>query len=152
NSVQNAFISRNMQFRKLFLSSITASSLSVAIGVTMACLNYGVWALVTKQIVNHILITISLLYVVNWRPEVMLSLKRLKDLMSYGWKLLVASLIDTLYKNLSSLIIGKMFNPSTLGYYNRGKQFPDILVTNINGSIQSVIFPMLATEQDNLSK
>jgi teichuronic acid exporter len=72
-----------------------------------------------------------------------------KSLFSFGWKLLVSALIDTVYRDLRSLIIGKMYNPAMLGFYNRGQQFPQLLITNINGSIQSVMLPVLSSQQDN---
>lgn len=73
----------------------------------------------------------------------------LAGLFSFGWKLLVSALIDTFYMNLRSLIIAKIYSPAMLGFYNRGEQFPVLIVTNINGSIQSVLFPALSSQQDN---
>lgn len=79
-------------------------------------------------------------------------MKRLGRLFSFGWKLLLSSLIDTIYSNIKSLIIGKQFSTSTLGFYNRGEQFPSVLVNNINGSILSVMFPALSKQQDNVKR
>jgi O-antigen/teichoic acid export membrane protein len=92
---------------------------------------------------------VILLFSVKWRPKLIFSFSRIHQLFSYGWKLLVSSLIDTLYMNLRSLIVGKIYSPSMLGYYNRGDQFPQLIVSNINGSIQSVMLPTLSSEQDN---
>lgn len=149
NSLQNAVIARKMQFRKLFFSSLGAVLISGTAGIVLAYRGYGVWALVAQQIVNQLLITLILWFTVKWRPKLLFSIKRLKGLFSYGWKLLVSSLIDTLYMNLRNLIIGKLYNPDILGFYNRGDQFPSIIVSNINGSIQSVLLPALASQQEN---
>ncbi|WP_097027911.1 lipopolysaccharide biosynthesis protein [Clostridium peptidivorans] len=149
NSIQNAVISRKMQFKKLFFSSLGAMLVSGTIGIVFAYTGFGVWALVAQQLINQFMITTILWFTVKWRPKLVFSFKRVKGLFSYGWKLLVSSLIDTLYMNLRSLIIGKIYNPATLGFYNRGDQFPQIIVTNINGSIQSVMLPAIASEQDN---
>ena len=79
-------------------------------------------------------------------------MERVKVLFSFGWKLLASALLETFYANIRSLIIGKLYTPATLGFYNRGDQFPQIIVSNINGSIQAVIFPALSSEQDNIEK
>jgi len=149
NSIQIAVISRNMQFKKLFASSLGAVVISGIVGVLMAYAGFGVWALVGQQLTNQFIVTVILWFTVKWRPKLIFSMERIKILFSFGWKLLVSSLLDTLYTNLRSLFIGKMFSPAILGFYNRGEQFPNLIVSNINGSIQSVMLPTLASHQDN---
>jgi teichuronic acid exporter len=149
NSVQVAVISRNMQFKKLFYSSIGAVIASGVIGIMMAYAGFGVWALVGQQITSQLFTTIIMWFTVHWRPKLLFSYKRLKSLWSYGWKILVASLIDVIYLDLRSLVIGKLFSPTMLGYYDRGKQFPTVIVNNIDGSIQSVMLPTYASHQEN---
>jgi len=149
NSIQNAVIARNMQFKKLFISSLGAIVVSGVVGIFMAYKGFGVWALVVQQLTNRLLVTLILWFIVRWRPRLLFSLERVKGLFSFGWKLLVSSLIDNLYMNLRSLIVGKIYNTEMLGFFNRGKQFPALIVTNINGSIQSVMFPVLSSQQDN---
>lgn len=149
NSIQNAVVSRNMQFKMLFFSSLGAIVVSGTIGITFAYIGFGVWALVAQQLTNQFMITLILWFTVKWRPTLIFSFKRLKGLFSYGWKLLLSSLIENLYMNFCSLIIGKIYNPDILGFYNRGDQFPQIIVINIDSSIQSVMLPALASEQDN---
>jgi teichuronic acid exporter len=149
NSVQNAVISRNLQFKKLFFSSTGAILVSGAVGIYMADAGFGVWALVGQQLSSQLLVTLILWFTVKWRPRLLFSLKRLKGLFSYGWKLLAASLLSTIYNDISSLIIGKMYAPAMLGFYNRGQLFPSLIVSNVDGSIQSVMFPVLASQQDN---
>lgn len=149
NSIQNAVIARKMQFKMLFFSSLGAIIVSGMIGIVIAYKGFGIWALVMQQLVNKFLVTAILWFLVKWRPKLLFSFQRVKGLFSYGWKLLVSSLIDNLYMNLRSLIIGKIYSPSTLGYFNRGKQFPEFLVVNINGSIQSVMLPVLSSQQDS---
>jgi O-antigen/teichoic acid export membrane protein len=115
----------------------------------MAYTGFGVWALVGQQLTNQLFITLILWFTVKWRPQLLFSLVKVKGLFSFGWKLLMSALIDTVYRDLRSLIIGKMYNPAMLGFYNRGQQFPQLLITNINGSIQSVMLPVLSSQQDN---
>lgn len=152
NSIQIAIISRNMQFKKLFASSIGSVVISGIIGVAMAYAGFGVWALVAQQLSSQIFTTLILWFTVKWRPKLVFSFERIKKLFSFGWKLLAAGLLDTIYRNLRNLIIGKIFTPSILGYYDRGEQFPKLIVSNINGSIQSVMLPTLSSYQDNRKK
>ncbi|MDD2494669.1 MAG: lipopolysaccharide biosynthesis protein [Tissierellia bacterium] len=149
NSIQNAVISRNLQFKKLFFSSTGAILISGIVGIYMAYAGYGVWALVGHQLSNQLFVTLILWLTVKWRPSLLFSLERLKQLFSFGWKLLLSRLIHIIYRELRSLIIGKMYNPAMLGFYNRGELFPSYLVGNIDGSIQSVMLPVLSSQQDN---
>ncbi len=149
NSIQNAIVARKMVFKKLFFSSLGAIIVSGTAGIVAAYAGLGVWALVAQQLTNQLSITIILWFTVKWRPKLLFSFEKIRGLFSYGWKLLVSALIDTLYMDIRSLIIGKIYSPAMLGFYNRGKQFPALIVTNINGSIQSVMLPALASHQDN---
>lgn len=147
NSIQNVIISRKMEFKKLFYSSLGAVTISGVLGILLAYRGFGVWSLVYQQLMNQASICIILWFTVKWRPKLLFSIKKLKKLFSFGGKLLCSSLIDTLYKELINLIVGKIYSPAMLGYYNRGDQFPKIIVNNFNGSIQSVIFPALVSVQ-----
>ena len=149
NSIQNAYVSRHMMFKKLFYSSVGAILISGTAGITAAYMGLGVWALVIQQLINQVSITIIMWFTVKWRPKLIFSISRVKVLFSFGWKLLASSLLDTLYLDLRTLIIGRIYSSSTLAYYNRGQQFPKIIVSNINGSIQSVMLPTLSAHQDN---
>jgi O-antigen/teichoic acid export membrane protein len=115
----------------------------------MAYLGYGVWALVGQQISNTVIVTIMLWLTVKWRPKLMFSFERLKGLFSYGWKLLISALVDTLYVDLRQLIIGKKYSAEDLACYNKGDHFPKFVALNINSSIDGVLFPVLSSQQNN---
>ena len=115
----------------------------------MAYMGYGVWALVAQQLSNTAIDTLILWLTVKWRPKKMFSYERLKSLFSFGWKLLISSLLDTAYNNLRNLIIGKLYSSSDLAFYNQGEKFPKVIVMNINASIDSVLLPTMSIEQDN---
>ena len=149
NSIQNAWVSRHMLFKKLFFSSFGAIIVSGTIGIVLAKAGLGIWALVAQQLAGQCMVAAILWFTVRWRPQRLFALARVKTLFSYGWKLMTSSLIDTLYQDLRGLIIGKIYTPAMLGFYNRGQQFPRLIVTNINGSIQSVLLPALSSHQDN---
>lgn len=148
-NIQQAYVSKTMQFKRFFFSTLGGTIGAAVIGIWMAYKGFGVWALVAQQIFNAMVDTLILWITVKWRPKKEFSLERLKGLFSYGWKLLASSLLDTVYNNIRQLIIGRMYTPSDLAFYNRGKQFPDLIITNINTSIDSVLLPTMSQEQEN---
>jgi len=147
NSVQLAYVSRTMQFRKTLSSSLTATVLSAAVGIWMAYAGYGVWALVAQYCVNVVTVMIVLWIVVRWRPVLAFSAERFKSLFAYGWKIFVASIIKVLYNDLRSLVIGKFYTASDLAYYNKGQSFPQLVESNVSGTIESVLFPAISKRQ-----
>ncbi|MGL4865416.1 MAG: lipopolysaccharide biosynthesis protein [Cetobacterium sp.] len=149
NSIQNVFIAKTFDFKKQFFSSLIGIVCSGILGIVLAYEGFGIWTLVYQQLMNQLLICLVLLIIVKWRPKLLFSFERIKKLFIFGSKLLLSSLLDTLYMNLTSLVIGKFYSPSMLGYYNRGNQFPQLIISNFNGAIQSVMFPTLAAEQHN---
>ncbi len=160
NNVQHAYVSKTMQFKKFFFASFTGTVLSGVVGITLAFIIvnvtgnpiYGAWALVAQKLTDHIIDTIFLWFTVKWRPAFVFSLKRLKSLYSYGWKMLLSSFIDTLYRNLNTLIIGKVYTSTDLAYYNKGNTYPKLIMHNLNTSIQHVLFPAMASHQNDIAK
>lgn len=148
NGVQRSYVQKTMQFRRFFVSTLWGKGISAIIGISLAYAGYGVWALVGQQLSMTITDTVVLWITVKWRPQLTFSVKRMKEMFSFGWKLLCSSLIDTVYSNIYSLVIGKTYSTSDLGFYNRGKQFPMLIINNINSSIQSVLFPVLSEAQE----
>lgn len=148
-NVQQAYVSRNMIFKLFFYSTLCGTVGAAIIGIVMAYLGFGIWALVAQQLFNATTDTFVLWITVKWRPKGLFSLKRLKSLLEYGWKLLLSALINTGYENLRALIIGKMYSSSELAYYNQGYRFPNVIVSNVNSSIDSVLFPVMSSVQDD---
>lgn len=152
NSVQEAYVARNMMFKKLFYRSVGAIIPSGIFGITLAYLDFGIWSLVGQQLMNSCLMCVIMWFTVKWRPQLVFSFVRFRGLFSFGWKLLCSALLDSFYRNIRDLVIGKLFSPADLGFYNRGDQFPKIIIANINASIQSVLLPSLSTVQDDKSR
>ena len=149
-SVQNAVIARQMAFRRLMAASLLSTALSGAVGIGMAAAGLGYWALVGQQLTNQLALALVLLRMVKWRPRALFSWARVRVLIRFGWKLLASSLLETGYNNLRTAVIGKQYAQETLGFYNRGKQFPELVMNAVNGSIQSVMLPVLSDEQDDM--
>lgn len=149
NSIQNAYVSRNMKFKLVFKTSIFSTIISGLIGIGAALLNFGIWALVLQQITYHIINSAGLWITVKWRPEFIFSFQRVKELFPYGSRVFLSNFIYKLYLDIRILLIGKVYSSSELAFYQRGEQIPRIIVNNIDGSIQSVILPTLAAYQDD---
>lgn len=147
--IQQSYVSRHLLFKRFFFSTIGGTIVSAVIGIAMAYMGYGVWALVAQQLSNVAVGTIILWVTVKWRPKLMFSWQRLKELLSFGWKLLASALLDTVYNNLRNLIIGKLYSSADLAYYNQGDKFPKVIVTNINTSIDSVLLPTMSNVQED---
>ena len=151
-NIQQSYVAKYMLFKKFFYSTLGGTIGAAIIGILMAYNGFGVWALVGQNLFNTFVDTCILWISVEWRPKKSFSFTRLKALVSYGWKLLAAKLLDTVYEDIRTLIIGKMYSTDDLAYYDRGRQFPMLAVSNVNIAIDSVLFPSMAMEQTDLSR
>ncbi|MCY7209831.1 lipopolysaccharide biosynthesis protein [Streptococcus anginosus] len=152
NSVQQAYVSRNMLFKKFFISTVTATIVSGGIGVIMAYTNFGVWALVAQDLSNVITISVVLWFSVGWRPTFQFSFTRLKILFDFGVKIFVQTLFNTIYANIRSLLIGGFYSPTDLAYYTKGNQYPNLIVTNVDTAVSKTMFPVMSREQEDLTR
>lgn len=148
NSIQLAKISKEMKFQLLFKSNLVGSISSGLVGILMACNGFGVWSLISQQLVNQVVNCGIMFFIVKWRPRLQFSPTRFKRLFSFGWKLLLSSLLNSLYNDLKNLVIGKKYDAATLGLYTRGEQFPKTIISNIDGTINAVMLPALSAKQD----
>lgn len=148
NSIQRAYVAKNMMFRKFFFATLGGTLVAAAVGIYMAYCGFGVWALVAQYLINATIDTLVLFLTVKWRPKLKFSFTRAKSLISYGWKLLGAALLNTLYNNLSNLLIAKKYSTADLAYYSKGYNYPRLIADNINASVSEVLFPYLSKQQD----
>lgn len=141
SSVQHAYVSKYMLFKRNFWSALVGIIISGVAGIIMAYRGCGVWALVIQNLLGTLIGGIVLFFIVPWRPTKNFSWGRLKSLFDYGWKIFVSSIVKVIYNDLRSLVIGKVYTPSDLAFYNRGQSLPQLVDTNITGTIDSVLFP-----------
>lgn len=151
-STLQAYVERNLQFKKMFFATLIATLISGTVGMVMAFNDFGVWSIVTMNIVHAVVTTIVLWFSVKWRPKLQFSVERLKPLINYGSKILGSGLITSLYGNSRQLLVGSFYTTSDLAYYNKGNSFPNNLVPTIQASITSVLLPVIAKRQDNLEE
>lgn len=151
-NVQQAYVSKNLIFRKFFFATITGTVFAAIIGIIMAKKGFGVWALIAQQLTNSFIDTCILWIIVPWKPKLLFSLSRLKLLFNFGWKLLIASLLNAIYLDIRQLVIGRVYTPSDLAFYNRGQTFPQFIGLNVNNSIDSVLFPVMSEVQNDVER
>lgn len=149
NSIQQAYVSRKMIYKKFFYSTISGAIVSGIVGVIMALLGLGVWALVAQYLLNAIMGTIVLFIIIDWRPKLEFSFKKFKELFSFGWNVMMAGFIGTIFDQLKGFVIGLKYTATDLAYFNRGEQIPSLIYNNINVAFESVLFSAISKLQDN---
>ena len=147
--VQRALFIVEIDFKTQAKASVLAAIASGTVGITMAYTGWGVWAIVWYQIVN-LLVNVSLLWFFStWRPRWLYSWNSFRELFTFGSKLALSALLDTLYNNIYLLVIGKLFKSSDLGYYTRAQQFASFPSSNLTGIFQRVTYPVFCTIQND---
>lgn len=152
NSVQQAYVARKMQFKLFFNATFIGTLISAVVGIVLAYSGYGVWALVAQTLTNNIIDTVILQITINWKLTREFSFERIKVLLSYGWKLLLQSLILQFYASLRSLLIGKFYTTEDLSFYTKGNQFPELISSNIDTGINTALFPVMSKAQDSICR
>lgn len=149
NSVQGALVMRAMDFKKYFWANLVATLISAAVGITMAYMRFGVWALVAQNLTRSVAAVLVLFVLVRWLPKLRFSWARLKQLYAFGLNLMGANLIGTLFNELRGFLIGLRFQPADLAFFNRGNSIPGLINDNVNGTISTVLFPAMSKLQDD---
>ncbi len=149
NSVQQAYVAKKMIFRKFFISTLSGTLISALVGIGMAYLGFGVWALVAQYLTGTAISTLALALVLGKRPLMKLSFDRLKALLGFGFGVLGVNLLITTYQEIRSFLIGKFYTANDLAFYKKGAQIPDLLTTNVNATIGTVLFPRFSQVQED---
>lgn len=152
NSIQHARIARDLAFKKYFFVTLTGTLISAVVGISMAYLGFGVYALVAQYMTNTTIDTIMLFVFVRWHPKKAFSIKCVKRLGGYGIRLLIVSLVTTIINELEQLFIGKAYTSEDLAFYSKGNTYPKLLVNNVSTAISSTIFPLISKVQDDKTK
>ena len=150
NSVQIAYVSKKMQFKKFFFATLGGTLISAVVGIAMAYGDFGVWALVGQNLTNYTIDTIVLFFAIRRIPRLRFSFDRMKVLFSFGYKILLTNLLFTLVDQLRTLIIGGVYSEEDLAYYSKGKNFPHLISNNISSPISTVLFPAMSKLQTSV--
>lgn len=149
NSVQVSIVYKNMQFKKSFIGNILGMSISAIAGIIAALQGLGVWALVIQYITNKVVNCFTFYRLVRWLPRWEFSFESIKQLFSYGWKLMVSSIFQTVSSDIYSLVIGKYFTKSQLGVYDTGQKIPANLGNTVASTMGGVLFPAFSKIQND---
>ena len=147
-AVHNAIVSKNLQFKISFIRNIANTVTQGVVGIVMACFGYGVWSLVGSKIAGTFVGMVILCVTVEWKPKFVFSIERIKSLFKYSSKVLGTNLLNTIFNNIHSLIIGRYFSTIDVGYYQRGQQIPQAAMTAVDGSMNEVLYPTLSLLQN----
>ncbi len=147
--VQQAVLTKNMDFKSQAVISTISAFVSGAIGVWLAYNGYGVWALVFQQVSAALLRVVLLWGYGRWKPLWVWSKESFGYLWNFGSKVIIIGLLDTIFNNVYAFVIGKKYNAKDLGNYTRAQQFADLPINNVNSIVQKVTFPLLSEIQDN---
>lgn len=149
NAIQSAELTRKMLFHLSFRISLITTFTSAACGLTMAFMGYGVWALVCSSLMGGLVGVIARWSIIAWRPKLMFSFSRLRPLFSYGWKMAATSIINKIFENINSLLIGKFYLKSDVAFVNKGRSLPALAMNEVDGTLGRVSFPALVLLQDD---
>ncbi len=147
--VQQTQLTKRIDFKTQTIITIAASLSSGIVGITMALMDFGVWALVAQTLSAQIVRTLMLLFFEKWRPKFRFSSKSFHELFGFGWKMMLSALLDSAWKEINQVVVGKFYQPATLGQYTRSTQFAQLFSSNLTGVIQRVTYPVLSNIQDD---
>jgi len=147
--IQSTILSKEIDFKTQTKVSLIASIMSGIIGVTLAAIGFGVWSLVVQQISSAFFRTVSLWFWNTWRPALIFSFKSLREMFSFGSRVLASGMLNHIFENLYSLVIGKLFSPTDLGYFTRSYTLADTPAQTLGGVVGRVTFPVFSTIQDD---
>lgn len=152
NSIQLARITRHMEFRKIFFSNLSGAVVSGIVGIVLAYRGAGLYALVAQSLTNVIVVCFIMWFTSGMKLIFRCNMERVRIFFSFGWKLAVSSILNTITENIRSMAIGLKFDAAALGYYERGMQFPQYGINVIQGTMQSVMLPAMSEQQDDKTK
>jgi len=150
--VQQTRLTKRIDFKTQTKITLIATITSGAIGIVMAALGFGVWALVSQSLALYLFRTFFLWFYNKWIPKLRFSIQSFKELFGFGWKLMVSSLLDTVWKELYQVVVGKFYSPAILGQYTRAKGFAQLFSSNLTTVIQRVTYPVLSDIQDDKTR
>lgn len=150
--VQQTRLTKQIDFKTQTKITFLASVISGIVGIIMALLGFGVWALVAQGIVSNLLKTILLWVHNRWIPDLSFSKSSFKELFGFGWKMTLSQVLNNIYNQLYQVVVGKFYSPATLGQYTRAKNFSQLFAYNLTNVIQRVTYPMLSTIQDDKTR
>lgn len=147
--VQRVLYTAVLDFKTQAKASLVAAIISGGLGIYLAKSGCSVWTLVWQQLLNAGINTILLWVFSNWYPKMEYSWRSFRELFAFGSKLMASGLLDTMYNNMYTLVIGKVFTATSLGFYTQADRFTRLPSSNLTGVLQRVTYPILCSIQDD---
>lgn len=149
NIIQQNQLRKNLNFKLLSIVTIATSVVALAVTIWMAYAGFGVWALVAQYIITAAIPAMVFWFTVKWRPTFVFSTKSFKELFGFGFYMFMTQFISELSRQIQGLLIGKVYNPSTLGYYTKANSTEQVASTSISQIVTQVAYPLYAEVQDD---
>ena len=139
----------NIDFKSQAMINFPSVFLSGLISILLAYYDYGVWSLIFQLLLANFFTLCFTWFFIKWRPELSFSFKRIIPLFNFAYKLILARLINTIFNQSYSIVIGKYFSPTLLGFFNRADSIKSLSTNSITGLVQRVSTPVLCNLQNN---
>lgn len=148
-SVHQALITREMKFKKSFIAGLIAMVTQSVTGLVLAFCGYGAWALIYSGLASSVVNSVVVVAICGWMPRLTVSFQSLKNMLGFSLKMLGSALVNSVFQNIRSLIIGKQYSSEDLAYYSKGNQFPQLIMLQVDGAMTTVLFSALSKTQEN---
>lgn len=152
SQIQRSILIKRIEFKRLTIITVVSMVFAGFISINMALHGYGVWSLAVLLLARNTFISILVWLTGSWKPSLVFSIAAFKELFGFGSKILASALINSAYENTYSIIIGKYFSVSDLGFYSRARRFSDLVGKNVNSIVQRVSFPVMASISDDIPR
>ena len=152
NDDQSSKLKKELQFKKTSIISLASALISVLAAIGMAYNGFGVWSLVAQNIIGALIPAVVFWFHIKWRPKLLFSTKSFKDLFSFGAFMFLTNLLNKFGNQIQGLLIGKMYNPTTMGYYSKAEGTEKLASTSISSIMSQVTYPLYAEAQDDKAR
>ncbi len=149
NSIQRSFLQRSLNFKSIFVATTIAALGSGVVGIVLAVLGFGVWALVAQSLLQSVLSCVVMWVEVSWKPALVFEVEEAKSLFGYGWKICITGILNVFYSGISELVLGRACTAGELGLYSQGRKYPQAAIGVMTNSIANVLFPMFSAIKDD---
>lgn len=150
--VQYTILSRRIDFKTKTKASVISAIISGIIGIGMAIAGFGVWSLAGQMLSRQLIFSICLWCFNHWWPKMKLSIDSLRYMWDFGWKILLSGLLNNIWSELYQTVVGKFYNPATLGQYTRSKEYAKLFSSNLTSIVQRVTYPVISQLQDDKTR
>lgn len=149
NIIQQNQLRKKLNFKLISIVTIITSIMALSVTIWMAYSGFGVWSLVAQYMITAAIPAVVFWFTVKWRPQFVFSAKSFKELFGFGFYMFLTNLVNEFGKQIQGLLIGRIYNPATLGYYSKARSTERLASNSISQTISQVTYPLYAEAQDD---